>query len=111
VSAKVNDSKLPKPVKGIVAGRAAMVASKIMKPSEIAKKRGQKICKKIPKKMKEKGFTVEMKEVFREGVKVSMSFNSCRKKRGYHSSIVEKAQREENIDLAQDDDTQSTVVL
>jgi hypothetical protein len=33
----------------------------------VAKVLGPKMCRKLPKKMKEKGLTVEMEEVFREG--------------------------------------------
>jgi hypothetical protein len=106
VSARVNDSKLPKPVKGIVAGRAAKVASKLMKPPKIAEKMGKKICKKIPKKMKEKGLTVEMEEVFREGPYVVLQLQV----QHVDTIAVEKAQREENVDLGQDDDAQSSSV-
>lgn len=59
---------------------------------------GQKMCEKIPKKMKEKGLTVEMEEVFCEGPYVVIQLQV----QHVDTIAVEKAQREENVNVRQD---------
>ena len=60
-------SNLPKHIRGIAVKHAGEIASKRVTPSKVAEKMGAKLCKILPKKMKEKGLTVRLEEVFREG--------------------------------------------
>lgn len=98
VSVKVSDSKLPQPVTESVSGRVGTAGSKVVAPSKIAGRMGQKMCEKIPKKMKEKGLTVEMEEVFCEGPYVVIQLQV----QHVDTIAVEKAQREENVNVRQD---------
>jgi hypothetical protein len=58
---------LPGPMKRVAAKHAGQAASDFTTPKVLAAKMGQKMCRALPEKMKEKGVTVEMEEVFREG--------------------------------------------
>lgn len=56
-------SKLPKPLMKQAARRASCFAT----PGMVAQYLSQRMIMKLPRKMKEKGVTVELEEVFREG--------------------------------------------
>lgn len=58
---------LPGPMRRVAAKHAGQAASDFTNPRILAAKMGQKMCRALPEKMKEKGVTVEMEEVFREG--------------------------------------------
>jgi hypothetical protein len=67
VSKKVEKSNLPTPLKKLAAIHAPQAASDFASPEIMAKMMGKKLCDKLPKKMWEKGLTVEMEEIFRQG--------------------------------------------
>jgi hypothetical protein len=91
----------------------AEVASKRIKPSKVAIQLGGKLVKKMPKKMKEKGLTVEMEQVFCEGPYVVLQLQV------QHVDMVaaEKAMREDKTktatplddDIEQEDQASNTV--
>ena len=104
VAQKVEKSKLPPPIKPLVAKHAGQAASKLMTPSKIAKTMGAKMCKVLPKKMKEKGLTVELEEAFREGPYIVLQLQVLH----VDAAAVEKSMREENADLTEDDEAAAT---
>lgn len=57
-----NRPKMPEQIKKGV----AQVASDLATPSRVAEKIGAKVCEKMTKKLKEKGITAEVEEVFQE---------------------------------------------
>jgi hypothetical protein len=86
----------------------AEVASKRITPSKVASQLGGKLIKKIPKKMKEKGLTVEMEQVFCEGPYVVLALQV------QHVDMVaaEKAMREDKTltsDIEEEDEASNTV--
>jgi hypothetical protein len=63
VSKRLEKSIFLRPVKN----HAAQAASDLTTPKMVVQQLSQQMMRKLPKKMKEKGLTVEMEEVFREG--------------------------------------------
>jgi hypothetical protein len=102
----VEKSIIPEPMKKTVAKKAANAASVMVRPSDIAKGMGKKMCKKMPAKMKEKGLTVVMEEVYREGPYIVLELQV----QHVDTVAIENSQREENADLTQDDDANSSSV-
>ena len=100
VTEKVELSKLPKIFKGIAIKRAGEIVSKRITPSKVAEKMGTKLCEKVPEKMKEKGLTVELEEVFREGPFIVLQLQV------QHVDVVmlEKVRAEENASVLDEED-------
>ena len=66
VQQKVEASNLPRKMKGMVTKSATSVASSRVTRSVVAGKVSEQMCHSLPPKMKEKGLTVTLQEVFRE---------------------------------------------
>jgi hypothetical protein len=102
VSKKVAEKmgNFPGPMKDKASQRLAEVASKRITPSKVASQLGGKLMKKMPKKMKQKGLTVEIKQVFCEGPYVVLELQV------QHVDMVaaEKAMREVNTEQDEDED-------
>uniref|UniRef100_A0A7S1D2W4 Uncharacterized protein n=1 Tax=Cyclophora tenuis TaxID=216820 RepID=A0A7S1D2W4_CYCTE len=67
VEEKISQKKLPAPIKARLAKRAAKVAGDLVGTSVIVKQLVPKLCEDIPKKMKSRGLSVHVEEVFRQG--------------------------------------------
>lgn len=67
VAKKIGKSNLPAPLKKIAAVHAPQAASDFATPDTMVKMMSKKMRDKLPKKMWEKGLTVEIQEVFRQG--------------------------------------------
>lgn len=104
VMKKVEESKLPKPVRGAVAKRAGAVACNVVKRSGVAKEMASKLCKRMPAKMKDAGVTVVLEEVFREEHYFVLELQV----QHVDTVAVERSQREARADLTADDKDVST---
>uniref|UniRef100_A0A7S1GJX8 Uncharacterized protein n=1 Tax=Cyclophora tenuis TaxID=216820 RepID=A0A7S1GJX8_CYCTE len=67
VEEKISQKRLPGPLKERLAKRAAKVAADLITASKIVEKMAPKMAEEMPIKMKPKGLTVHVGEVFREG--------------------------------------------
>lgn len=105
VKAKVEDSKLPKQIKGAVANTAGKLASKKVKPSMMAGKMAKKLENKLPPEMKKKGLTVSLESVFEEANYFVLELNVLH----VDSVAIEKNMREASADVTKDDDQTSLV--
>lgn len=64
----LSNENIPISIREKVAHTAGKVASDVVTAQQVAQKMGAKMCKEIPKKLLEKGITVEAEQVFHEGV-------------------------------------------
>jgi hypothetical protein len=67
VRTRVEDSRLPKPLRRVVTAAATGIAGNVFTLHKIAKKVSKKICHKLPEKMFIRGITAVVEEIFREG--------------------------------------------
>ena len=66
----LSNERIPTTFRDTIAKTVAKVASDVVTAQQVAQKMGTKLSLEIPKKLKEKGITVEAEEVFQEGVLV-----------------------------------------
>lgn len=101
---KVEASKIPRQMKDAVAMRAANMVSNRVKRSNIAKRMAGRLCKTLPAKLKEKGLTIILEEIFREEHYFVLELQV----QHVDTIMVEKAKREKGLDVSTKEDLDSS---
>jgi hypothetical protein len=108
VKAEVEQWKPPNPGKAPVAKTAGKVATTTrVKNAKLARRLGEKLCDKMPRKLAEMGLTVEFEVVFQEGPYVVIQLQV----QHVNARAIERSQRQENADPTADEGTPSDTAV